>query len=122
MSDGNEKSSLEAGQERRRARRLYKRFVLRVALFEEKPLKWSHVTIHNLSSTGVLFTFDRQVRQGMLLCLKIDFPDRVIECLGRVVRMVGPPTALFRDVAVHIEGLSAADRSYVQEFVNKSPA
>ena len=108
--------------ERRRARRLYKRFILRVAPFGDQPLRWSYVTIHNLSSTGTLFTFDRQAYEGMLLHLRIDFPDRIIDCLGRVIRMTGLREGKFCDIAVQIEGMTSQDRDYVEEFVRRNLA
>jgi hypothetical protein len=106
--------------EKRRARRLTKRFILRVAAFGDKPLRWSYVTIHNLSATGAMFTYDQQAYEGMLLHLRIDFPDRVIECLGRVVRMAGVREGQFHDVAVQIEGMTSGDRDYVEDFVHKN--
>ena len=106
--------------DQRRAPRLYKKFILRAALFGDKPLRWSHVTIHNLSSTGALFTFDRRVHEGSILHMRIDFPERIIECLGRVVRLSGLPDAKFFDVAVQMEGVSPADREYIEQFVRQS--
>jgi hypothetical protein len=105
--------------EKRRAPRLYRRFILRAAVFGEQPLKWSFVTIHNLSSSGVLFTYDRPVREGMLLQFKIDFPDRLIQCIGRVVRVGGIREAVFHDVAAHLEGIGAGDQAYIEAFVRE---
>ena len=112
--------------EKRRAARLYRRFMLRVSIFGERPLRWSYVTIHNLSSAGALFTFERQVYEGMLLLFRIDFPDRVVECTGRVARIAGTREAKFHDVAATFEGVSAADSKYIEnfleEFINKNEA
>jgi hypothetical protein len=110
-------SAAGAHSEKRQAQRLFRRFILRVAPFGDTPLRWSHVTIHDLSATGAFFTFDRPAREGMQLYLKIDFPDRVIECVGRVARVAGSHTGKFRDVAVHISGMNVSDRKYVNDFV-----
>ena len=105
--------------DKRRAPRLSKRFILRAAPLGEEPPRWSFVTIHNLSSTGVLFTYDKPVYEGMRLRLKIDFPDRVIECLGRVVRLDGIREGAARDVAAHLEGVSSGDRGFLEGFVQE---
>jgi hypothetical protein len=106
--------------EKRRNPRLYRRFILRSAAFGEKPLRWSFVTIHNLSADGALFTYDRRVYLGMLLHLKIDFPDHVIECLGRVVRIGGAREGVFRDVAVRLEGIPSDAQAYIDGFIRQN--
>ena len=93
-----------AEEDQRSSKRLHKRFILRAAVFGEQPLRWSHVTIHNLSSTGTLFTFDKPVHLGALLHFKIDFPDRVIECMGRVRRLIGGKGTL-SSVGASFEGV-----------------
>lgn len=106
--------------ERRAAPRLNKRFILRAALFGEEPLRWSYVTIHNLSSTGAFFTFDREVRVGTLMFFKIDFPDRTIECMGRIRRMAGMREGHFHEVGASFEGIQPNDRNYIDAFVAKN--
>ena len=107
-------------EEKRQSRRIHKRFILRAAVFGEQPLRWSYVTIHNLSSSGSFFTFDRPVRVGDLLYFKIDFPDRVIECMGRVRRLTGLREGKFQDIGASFEGIRPEDRNYVDEFVDKN--
>lgn len=107
-------------QEKRRAPRLYRRFILRAAAFGEEPPRWSFVTIHNLSSTGVLFTYDKPVYEGMLLHFKIDFPERMIQCMGRIVRVGGLREGLYHDVAAHLEGISPDDSHYIEGFVRQN--
>lgn len=120
MSPADPNGSGSRPAEKRRAPRLYKRFILRTAPFGDQPLRWSYVTIHNLSSTGALFTFDRPTFEGMLLHIRIDFPDRIVECLGRVVRLAGKRDGLFHDVAIQMEGMSSRDRDYIEEFVRQN--
>lgn len=103
--------------DKRRAPRLYRRFILRAATFGEQPLRWSVTTVHDLSSRGLLFTYDRPVYEGMLFHLKIDFPERVIECVGRVVRVKGVREGVYHDVAAQLEGLGPQERSYIENFV-----
>ncbi len=105
--------------EKRRAPRLYRRFILRAAAFGERPLRWSLVTIHNLSADGALFTYDRRAYPGMLLHLKIDFPDRVIECMGRVVRVGGAHEGTHHDVAVRLEGIQSDEHAYIDSFIRQ---
>lgn len=106
-------------EEKRRAPRLYRRFILRAAPFGEEPLRWSFVTIHNLSASGILFTYDKPVREGLLLHFKIDFPERVIECMGRVARVGGAREGQFRDVAARLEGIGPEDQAYIESFVRQ---
>lgn len=107
-------------EEKRRAPRVCRRFILRAAVFGEEPLRWSVVTIHNLSASGVLFTFDKPAREGMLLCFKIDFPEKVIQCMGRVARVGGVHESVYHDVAAHLEGITPEDQSYIENFVRKN--
>ncbi len=104
-------------EEKRRARRIQKSFILRAAVFGEQPLRWSHVTIHNLSSSGALFTFDRPIKVGTLLHFKIDFPERLVECMGRVRRLAGVHEGKFQEVGASFEGIRPDDRNYIDHFV-----
>ena len=106
-------------EERRASKRIYKRFVLRAAVFGDQPLHWSYVTIHNLSSTGIYFTYDRPVNVGMLMHFKIDFPDRVVECMGRVRRLTGRHEETAQDVGASFEGMRPNDRFYIDDFIQK---
>ena len=103
-------------EEKRSSPRINKRFILRAAIFGEEPLRWSYVTIRNLSSSGALFTFDRTVRVGGLLHFKIDFPDRVVQCMGRVRRLAGMHEN-FQDVAASFEGIEPDARHYIDAIV-----
>jgi hypothetical protein len=107
-------------EESRSAPRLNKRFILRAALFGEEPLRWSYVTIHNLSSTGAYFTFDKDVHVGSLMLFKIDFPDRTIECLGRIRRMGGMREGTFHEVGASFEGIKPNDKIYIDTFIEKN--
>lgn len=106
--------------EQRLYKRIKRRFILRTAIFGETPLSWSHVTIFDLSSGGIFFIFDKPVRTGMLLHFKIDFPDRVIECMGRVRRLIAETGGGFQKVGASFEGIQPADRDYIDRFVEAS--
>ena len=106
--------------EKRSSKRIYRRFILRAAAFGEQPLVWSYVTIHNLSATGAFFTFDRPVHIGDLLHFKIDFPDRVIECVGRIRRLAGAQDKKNRDVGASFEGIRPQDKRYIDAYVEKN--
>jgi hypothetical protein len=106
--------------EKRRAPRLLRRFILRAAPFGEEPPRWNFVTIHNLSASGVLFTYDKPVYEGMRLRLKIDFPDRVVECTARVVRIEGVRAGTAHDIAAQLEGVKADDTNFLESFVREN--
>ena len=110
----------EDPEEKRVSVRVNRRLVLRAAVFGDQPLRWSHVTIENFSSSGVFFTFDKQVHVGSLLHFKIDFPDRVIECMGRVRRVLGVPQAAFRGIGASLEGVHPPDKDFIDQFVEKN--
>lgn len=107
----------DAAGENRRAPRLKKRFILRAAVYGNQPLVWSFVTIHNLSSSGILFTYERPAYPGMKMHFRIDFPDRMIECLGRVVRVAGMREGVCHDIAAKFESMNPEDAAYIDYFV-----
>ena len=111
---------MDRPDERRAARRVRRRFILRVAAFGEQPPLWSLVTIHNLSSTGALFTYDKPVRVGLLMLFRIDFPGRVIECMGRVRRLADAREHGCQDVGASFEGIRPQDKKYIDDFIEKS--
>ena len=108
-------------EEKRFAQRLQRRFILRAAIFGEEPLRWSYVTIRNISSSGALFTFDKVVKVGTLLHFKIDFPDKVVQCMGRVRRLAELRENRFQDVAASFEGIEPEDRDYIDAIVKQPP-
>ncbi len=109
----------EAGEEiQERSRRIRKRFVLRAAVHGEEPPRWSYCTIHNLSASGILFTYDRPIAIGARLHLRIDFPDRLVECTGQVVRYAGSAVGRVRDLGVRFEQMHNLDQEYISRFVD----
>lgn len=111
--------NLSDNPDKRRATRIPRRFILRVAIFTRQPLAWSHVTIKNLSSSGIYFAYERPVEIGQVLAFKIDFPGRVIECMGQVVRVDGGAGHLFSNVAAVFQGMPEADQVYIEGFVSR---
>ncbi len=109
-------------EEKRLSLRIRKHLILRAAVFGEQPLRWSYVTIHNISVSGVLFTFDKPVKIGSLLYFKIDFPDRVVECMGRVRRLAGAREGVIQDVGASFQDIHANDRDYIDAIVKLSAA
>ena len=105
--------------EKRASRRIQRRFILRVAAFGEQPPRWSYVTIRDLSSAGALFTYDRPAHVGLLMLFKVEFPGRVIECMGRIRRLGEMRDHGCQDVGASFEGMRAEDKKYIDEFVEK---
>ncbi len=104
--------------DQRVATRVHRRLILRAAISGDKPLRWSHVTIQNFSSSGVFFTFEKTVAIDTLLHFKIDFPGRIVECMGRVRRVMGE--GAIRGVGASFEGVHPTDQEFIDEFVEKS--
>ena len=110
-------SELIPGSDKRRATRISRRFILRVAVFSSEPLRWSYVTIRNLSASGIYFTYEKEVSLNQVLVFKIDFPDKLIECMGQVVRVERGPGGLFSNIAATFQGRSDGDRDHIERFV-----
>ncbi len=109
----------EAEEEKQeRSKRIRKRFVLRAAIQGEEPPRWSYCTIHNLSASGILFTYDRPIAVGARLHLKIDFPDRLVECAGQVMRCASREIGNVKDLGVYFVQLHPLDREYIDRFVD----
>lgn len=105
------------GEKQERAKRIRKRFMLRVAALSDDPLRWSYCTIHNLSASGILFTYDRSIAIGAYLYLKIDFPDRLVECTGQVTRVAGGDAGMVKDVGVRFIQILHLDQEFIDRFV-----
>ncbi len=109
----------EAGDENQeRSKRIRKRFVLRASIQGEEPPRWSYCTIHNLSASGILFTYDRPIAIGARLHLRIDFPDRLVECAGQVTRYAGSGVGKARDLGVRFVQMHDLDQEYICRFVD----
>ena len=110
-----------SGQNARRYERIDRRFIARVGIHAaDGSLKWSVVTLQNLSAGGMYFIYDREVKVGSALKIKIDFPNRIIECAGNVVRLEswGKSSVNFSVVGVSFDELSREDREFMTHFVD----
>jgi hypothetical protein len=97
--------------------RVDRRFIASVAKDSHSDLKWDVVSVLNLSASGLYFIFDKPIKSGDRLHVKLHFFDRIIECVGKVVRPEVPDEADFKSVAVHFQGLSASDEKYLASTV-----
>ena len=109
-----------SGEDKREARRIGRKFVMRVAVDDGNPWpNWSLVTTSNLSVGGTLFIFDQPVKVGQSLFCKLHFADRQIDCKAKVIRFVGTFQKPLVQVAVGFEWESEKDRVYVEEFAKR---
>ncbi len=107
-----------SGPEQRTSKRISRKFILRVAIDDGNPWpRWSLVTTHNISATGVSFTFDQAAKSGDILLLKIHFVDRVIDCKAKVSRISpGFQKPLVQLAATYMD-LGDVDAKFIESFV-----
>lgn len=79
---------------RKRASRIQRSFVARFRVYEENSCfdnssRWNIVTIKNLSSSGIVFNFNKKIPVDTKLEIKISLPFLVGSalCLGKVCRV-----------------------------------
>lgn len=108
--------------------RIEKPFVVRVSeKFSSEQERWDIVTAKNLSASGILFNYRRQLEPGTRLCFRISLPlVDPVECEGEVVRnveaewrdagAVAPPVCA---VAAVFHNLSNDDRRILAGFLNQ---
>ncbi len=105
--------------DKREYRRLDKKFVLKVAPEGETHTvshQWTLVTSKNISAGGVLFTYDRRLREGTLLTFRIHFPKRTIDCAGVVRRSSPSAIQPLVNIAARLDGLSGDDREFIEQY------
>ena len=105
--------------DKREHRRLDKKFVLKVAPEGEKQIvsrQWTLVTSKNISAGGVLFTYDRRLREGTPLTFNIHFPKKTIDCAGVVRRSSPSSVQPLVNIAARLDGLSGIDREFIEQY------
>lgn len=106
--------------EKREAKRITRKFVIRVARDNGDPWpSWSLVTTQDISVTGALFTFDQEAKPGDKLFMDIHFGEKIIECKAKVNRIVAGSRKPLLRLAVTFEGLSEADKKHMDDFVKE---
>ena len=107
----------EAPAEKRKYQRISKKFVLEVAAegATADAKDWTLVTSRNLSAGGVLFTYDRPLKEGTPLAFTIHFPDHAINCKGQVYRASPGERKPFVSIAASLEGLGQRERDFLEK-------
>ena len=84
-------------KEKRKHQRINRKFVLKVAAEGDSPVArdWTLVTTKNMSAGGVMFTYDRTLREGTPLDFTIFFPRpfRKMQRTGEPHSLGGSPAA-----------------------------
>ena len=105
-------------KEKRRHQRTDRKFVLRVADSNTQSKEWTLVTSKNLSAGGVMFTYDKELKEGTPLDFTIYFPDHAVDCKGQVYRTSSADLQPLVSVAASIEGLPEKDREFLARNVD----
>ena len=107
-----------AGPERRRSRRLKKPLSLRFrAQGGGAFAEWDIVLIKDIGRVGLSFTYDKPMKEGMLLNMKLNLGlDRgAIECAGKVVRAKGLGATKIQEVGVTFINLNESDAGSIDK-------
>jgi c-di-GMP-binding flagellar brake protein YcgR len=122
--------AINTAQERRQYKRIRKNFVARFCIRNDKSNNgiqenWGMVTTHNLSAGGVLFNYDKDIPEGSIIDMLINFPQikNPVNCTAKVLRIdKTSPSSLLRIAANFIE-ISHEDQQQInraaEEFYSK---
>ena len=75
--------------ENRKSTRIQRQYSAQINVYDgEKLTHWEVVTVQNISSGGMLFSYRKLLESGTMLKARIFFPpsDKPIEVVGRAVR------------------------------------
>jgi c-di-GMP-binding flagellar brake protein YcgR len=122
--------AINTAQERRQYKRIKKNFVARFSLknvkeYVDRQQDWQMVTTQNLSAGGVLFNYDKDIPEGSIIDMLINFPQikNPVNCTAKVLRIdKTSPSSLLRIAANFIE-ISHEDQQQInraaEEFYSK---
>ena len=114
--------------DRRRHKRLKKPFSLRIQVqFAAAAGPWDMVLVKDISRSGLSFTYDRPLKVGDRLAMKINFgfEPGTIQCMGEVVRAQESGKTKFYDIGVKYVDISESsseliDRAALEFHSNKT--
>ena len=107
-------------EDKRASQRIERQFVLRVTVDEgNRGWGWSLVMTHDLSIGGALFTIDQELKEGQRLYFRLNFPDREIDCRGKVVRVIPGFKKPLTQLAVSFEWASSSDSDFVKKYTDQ---
>jgi hypothetical protein len=107
-------SNQQALAERRKQKRIDKKIVLRVASPEGAATQWTVVTTRNISTSGILFVYDRALAEGTPIFVKMHISGRIVDCKGVVQRASRGRLEPLMDVAASIEGLDESEKRLIE--------
>jgi len=114
------------GVERRKYKRVYKNFTTQIrstppADLETIQLISDMVVIQNLGGGGALFRYNRKIKEGTPLELKINFPlsKNAIACSGKVLRIEKTTSSNLHGTAVIFTEISEEDKGMICRFTER---
>ena len=80
---------------------------------------WDVVLIKNISKNGALFSCQKELKEGMLLNLKINIPlsRDPVHCVGKVVRVQAGDVPKSYEAGVSFTEISDADAALITQTV-----
>lgn len=104
--------------EKRLHRHIRSKLVLRISEKDHSVFtpSWTVVTSRNLSSSAVLFNYDRPLFAGTRLDVYIHFPEKTIRCEAYVVRSRPGLVEPLVQIAAKLTDLSPMDREFIEQY------
>ena len=109
-----------SGAERRRHERLNKQFVVSIQI-QGASEAWDMVLIKNISRGGLSFVYPNELREGMILNLKINiaFNAHPVYCVGKVVRVRAGGNPKSYEAGILFSEIPDAAANLIERIVKK---
>ena len=113
--------------EKRRFKRLNKQLVVRFQVQGGASQDWDMILISNISRGGLLFSYAKELEEGITLNFKINIAlnTNPIFCTGRVTWAKAPGSSKIYETGIAFTGIKDSDADLinhtVEEFLSKNP-
>ena len=107
--------------EKRKSKRLNKQFVVRFQIQGEVSRDWDMILISNISRGGLLFSYAKELKEGIVLSFKINIAlnTNLIFCTGRVTRAKALGNSKMYETGVAFTEIKEADAILINNTVEK---
>ena len=111
-----------SGSERRKFKRVFKRFVVSTQIGGKPDEPWEVVALENVSEGGLLFNHNEEIQEGTTLCFRIKIAEDLdpIECEGVIVHAQQLGDLQLFEYGVQFINLNSADQSLIRQSIGDS--
>ncbi len=114
------------GQERRKYRRIERRYITRFRIKPDKiqkiaPSNWDLIAVKNLSAGGILFAYTTNLGINSNLDLKIDISESIppINCVGKIIRVEEPQPHSMCLIATEFTEIEDQEKEMISTTIEK---